>query len=506
MDLETSNIAVPPRYRDSPLTLNGTFSSQKPDATANTTEIAATAIYHMMQGFLATFPQYNPPDNSSLGVNLFAESYGGKYGPVFADVWEAENERRQNGTTPPSSSVGIHLTSLGIVNGCVDDLVQGPYYASMLVNNSYGIQALPPLQATLMNNSFYQPGGCRDLINRCRAAAAAGDPESRGTVASVNLACRSATNVCSRQLYEPYSNSGLSFYDIASSVPESFPPRFYVEYLNTASVQTAVGVPINYTDLSRRVYVGFRDSGDFEREDVVPKLARLLRAGIRVGLMYGDRDYICNWLGGEAISLAVAAAAGAPYQVAFPAAGYAPIIVNDSYIGGAVRQFANLSFSRVYQAGHFVPASQPETAFQIFARIVLGTSVSTGAAVDLAVYNTSGPANATSSLKPPPQARPTCFVRALGDTCDLEQTASLAAGEGVVINGAWYAASSDWAGARTTTPPTDTAGGSPTQTLTGLFTATSTPNDAGGSLCRGRTWRAAVLGSLTVAGVLVAGM
>ncbi len=48
--------------------------------------VAAMAIYHMMQGFLSVFPQYNPPGNGSLGVNLFSESYGGKYGPAFADT------------------------------------------------------------------------------------------------------------------------------------------------------------------------------------------------------------------------------------------------------------------------------------------------------------------------------------------------------------------------------------------------------------------------------------
>ncbi len=80
---------------DARLLLNGTFSSQSVDATPNTTEVAAAAIYHMMQGFLSTFPQYNPPGNTSLGVNLFSESYGGKYGPIFAEVWEVGERETQ---------------------------------------------------------------------------------------------------------------------------------------------------------------------------------------------------------------------------------------------------------------------------------------------------------------------------------------------------------------------------------------------------------------------------
>jgi carboxypeptidase C (cathepsin A) len=64
--------------------------------------------------------------------------------------------------------------------------------------------------------------------------------------------------------------------------------------------------------------------------------------------MYGDRDYQCNWIGGEAISLAIKSNASS----SFMKAGYANIETNSSYVGGFVRQYGNLSFSRVFQAGH----------------------------------------------------------------------------------------------------------------------------------------------------------
>ena len=32
----------------------------------------------------------------------------------------------------------------------------------------------------------------------------------------------------------------------------------------------------------------------------------LLKSGVCIGLIYGDRDYICSWLGGEAISFSIA--------------------------------------------------------------------------------------------------------------------------------------------------------------------------------------------------------
>jgi carboxypeptidase C (cathepsin A) len=65
-------------------------------------------------------------------------------------------------------------------------------------------------------------------------------------------------------------------------------------------------------------------------------------------MAYGDRDYQCNWLGGEAISKAIESKLSSEFQNA----GYADIETNEEYVGGLVRQHGNLSFSRVFQAGH----------------------------------------------------------------------------------------------------------------------------------------------------------
>jgi len=74
----------------------------------------------------------------------------------------------------------------------------------------------------------------------------------------------------------------------------------------------------------------------------------LLDAGVRVALYYGDADYICNWFGGQAISLAV----NYTHSAKFAAAGYQPFTVNGTEYG-EVRQYGNFSFLRVYEAGQF---------------------------------------------------------------------------------------------------------------------------------------------------------
>lgn len=53
---------------------HGTFASQKPLNTANTTALAAHALWHFAQTWFFEFPYYKPHDNR---ISLWAESYGG---------------------------------------------------------------------------------------------------------------------------------------------------------------------------------------------------------------------------------------------------------------------------------------------------------------------------------------------------------------------------------------------------------------------------------------------
>lgn len=124
----------------------------------------------------------------------------------------------------------------------------------------------------------------------------------------------------------------------------------------------------------------FRGIGDYPRPGWLEDLAYLLERGIKVALVYGDRDYACNWIGGEDLSLAI----DYVYTSEFHSAGYEPISVSlnasdaDPYIGGLVRQYGNLSYSRVFQAGHEVPSWQPETALAIFERALGNRDIATG--------------------------------------------------------------------------------------------------------------------------------
>ena len=107
-------------------------------------------------------------------------------------------------------------------------------------------------------------------------------------------------------------------------------------------------MPVNHTFASEGVAAAFESTGDHDRGGMLEDIAYVLENGIKVAMVYGDRDYACNWMGGEASSLSIPYV----YRDQFKQAGYAPIEVNGDYEGGRVRQYGNLSFSRVYQAGH----------------------------------------------------------------------------------------------------------------------------------------------------------
>lgn len=528
--------AQPAADRPNYLYQDGTFSLPNSNTTANTTDIAAVATWHFLQTWLAAFPQYNPGVRENVtsnlytpaeaGVNLFAESYGGKYGPVFARYFEEQNDLRANGTLASNVSLAIKLESVGIINGQIDDAIQDYYYPLFAYNNTYNEQVISQTDYLNALGMYENDGQCLDRITSCRAAMNATDPEGYGDVAATNDLCEEAQYFC-QNISTAYYSSGHSPYDIRRIMPSPDPPAAYQEYLNNASVLAAIGARVNYTESSPYVQKAFISTGDTIRGGLVRDLAWLLEQGIRVALIYGDADYICNWYGGQAVSLAVAAqdtncttprptnaidamessvpVFPACYSNAFPGAGYAEIVVNDSYVGGAVRQFGNLSFSRIYEAGHFVPYFQPETAFTVFTRIIQGADISTGDAVDLSTFGTEGPANATRTNSVPSDTpSPTCWIRSINGSCSTEDVESMLANKGMVANGIYYQDEESVSlpsssvpvgmpGSPMTTQPSSgedddgddsssgSASGDAASSLTGVFTATGTPSPTSGA-------------------------
>lgn len=83
------------------------------------------------------------------------------------------------------------------------------------------------------------------------------------------------------------------------------PQDYFADYLNLPKVQAALGSDVNYTTSNSEIYFAFQQTGDFVYDNFMEDLEQILDYGVRVSLIYGDADYICNWFGGEAVSLAV---------------------------------------------------------------------------------------------------------------------------------------------------------------------------------------------------------
>ncbi|KAG7149548.1 Carboxypeptidase S1 B like protein [Verticillium longisporum] len=356
----------------------GTYPSNNRDATSQGSRNGAISLWHFAQVWFQEFPGYHPNDDR---ISIATQSYGGRYGPALAAFFQEQNEKIRDGTLDSGEGENyiLNLDTLLLVNGCIDRKVQWPSYATMAYNNTYDIATVDEATYLGMIDAFERPGGCADQIDECQRLARLDDPENLGINANVNRVCQAAETFCSRYIRDPYiQQSGRDYYDVTQDLGE------------------------------------------------------LLDDGVKVSLMYGDRDFACNWIGGEAASLAI------PWSQsdAFADAGYAPLRTScaSPKIAGQIRQHGNLSFARVYQAGHAVPAYQPEAAYRIFMRALFNRDLATGR-VDTAVkddYSTSGPADVLGVKNEVPEQYPDyCYILDTS-TCSARQIAALRNGSAVI--------------------------------------------------------------------------
>lgn len=242
---------------------NGTFSSGLLGNTEYLTKIAARSSWHFLQGFLSVFPQYNPGIHPSSNtakpsfINLFAESYGGIYGPTFADFFEEQNERRKNGSIP-ADTLDIHLGSVGIVNGELDVVISTVAALKFAYNNTYGIKGIDISTYENAISNVNEKMGCRDLVTQCGQMAAIYDPEGFGNDNNTNIICSDAVSQCLIAA-SVVAVAQKSLYDIRMK-PEVQPSIAFSEYLNNADVLQSIGAPINFTLSSSAVYYSFNDS------------------------------------------------------------------------------------------------------------------------------------------------------------------------------------------------------------------------------------------------------
>ncbi|KAK5991499.1 Serine carboxypeptidase A [Cladobotryum mycophilum] len=377
----------------------GTYSSQNESHTVNTTAQASHALWHFAQTWFAEFPHYKPNDDR---VSIWAESYGGHYGPSAMRFFQQQNKKIDEGAIDAHY---IHLDTLGIINGYLDATIQEEAYITFPYNNTYGLQIFNESIYEEMMHNHNKPGGCKDQMKACEDALAAYDI---GAVNSGKVDVDSICNLgpCKSASNDVYLTLDHAWLDIAHPSHDPFPAPLVHGYLTQASVLEAIGSPVNFSYVSDAVANSFTATFDEVHGGFVDAVGYLLDNGIKVHMMYGDRDYACNWVGGEVASLAVKYSRSED----FARAGYAPFDTSTG-VAGFTRQVGNYSFSRVFQAGHMIPSYQPEAAYEIFMRATFDRDIPTGRLRVTDDLSTEGPLSTWHIKNDPPKVpKPRCYV------------------------------------------------------------------------------------------------
>ncbi|KAH7146206.1 Alpha/Beta hydrolase protein [Dactylonectria macrodidyma] len=396
--------------------------------TINTTAQVARQIWQISQVWFQEFPERKTTNDE---ISFWSYSYAGFFAPAAMSYFQKQNERIDNGTISDSHAKKFPLGTLGITNGCIDSKIEVLAWPEYAYNNTYDLPIISKEIYEEAKNNVTKEGGCYDLIDQCRALQINEDPEHIGNNADVNEACVAAFGFCFDNIQGAFTASTTrSPFDISVQTGIAFPRDYPSGFFNQRWVQEALGVPVNFTLVGNTILMNLLYGTGDPVVRTVADVEYLLSAGVHLALVYGDRDYRCNWLGAERVSLAM----NYSESSAFRSAGYANIETNSSYVGGMVRQNGNVSFSRVFEAGHSVTAYQPETVYRIFKRSTFGYDVATGE-VEIGANNTyssDGPSNIFDVKNKLPEAlAPMCHLYQAPHSCTEEQLVALQDGTAV---------------------------------------------------------------------------
>lgn len=319
-------------FLDQPVNVGFSYSS---DSVRNTIA-AGRDVYALLTLFFHNFPEYAEQD-----FHIAGESYAGHYIPVFTS--EILKHKDNN----------INLKSVLIGNGLTDPYTQYAYYRPMACGDGGRDSVLSESQCRSMDSSLPR---CQSLIKSCY---------NSGSVWS----CLPASIYCNNAMLGPYQRTGRNVYDIRSGCEDSgnlcYSGIGYItEYLSQKSVQDALGVEVHsYESCNFDINRNFMFAGDWMQpyHHLLPSILEELPV-----LIYaGDTDFICNWLGNEA------------WTEALDWSGHKRFVdsekkdltregVDKAY--GKVKSSGNLSFMRIFDAGHMVPMDQPEASIDFLNR------------------------------------------------------------------------------------------------------------------------------------------
>ena len=290
----------------------------------------------MLRGFLVQNPEYVNRDFFITG-----ESYAGHYIPAIA--YELLND---------SKDVELNLKGIAIGNGLTDPFAQYPAYATF----SYENDLISKEWDEVLNGGFK---ACDGLIYESQNKY---KDNMKVQIAALEFCQILADSVIGNPLHPKFN-----VYDIRE--PCGTPPLCYDfsqsdVLLNDAATQSALGVTgRKWVECDKLVHTALL--GDW-MTNLMPQVASILDdSEVQVLVYSGDKDWICNWRGGEAWTEATKWAS----KDDFNSAQYVDWNVNGE-AAGSMRQFGDLHFLKVFNAGHMVPMNQPVNALAMLKMFV----------------------------------------------------------------------------------------------------------------------------------------
>ncbi|KAI8457990.1 serine carboxypeptidase [Phakopsora pachyrhizi] len=293
---------------------------------------AAVDVYDALQIFLS-HTSFSKLSGRSFG--LWTESYGGRYGPIFLGYFLKMNAEALKNST--NTRVIIPIKSLGIGNGLIDPISQYLAYVTYAQDNPYRPNLVSGDIIEKANLQFSRPGGCKDQLNECNTKN--DDP-----------ICNRALTFCDDKMMTNMSG-GRDVYDVRSPSPPIYPPNLTV-ILNEPRLKSQIGVPINFnwSEGNDEVFGNFLTTGDGARS-TVKELEEIVNAGIRTLIYAGDADFIVNYHGVESVINNL----NTKFKDRFVKQKLEDWIV-EGQLAGKFKTVENLSYIRVLEAGHEVPA------------------------------------------------------------------------------------------------------------------------------------------------------
>ncbi|KAF2429796.1 putative carboxypeptidase S1 [Tothia fuscella] len=319
-------------YIDQPVGVGFSYGNNNVSSTAT----AGPYVWKLIQNFYASFPEYKSRD-----FGIFTESYGGHYGPGFAQHILSQNKAVAAGTVKGEK---INLTGLGINNGWINPADNYKALIDYAANNTYKKLISAQQQQSYLNT--YQTR-CVPALNRCWQSGS-------------NADCSSAMNTCKSSIESPLSRGNFDVYDVRQPRVDPFPPQTYLKYLAQPDIVSKIGAKSKYQECPNGPLRKFSSTGDDSR-NYLPVLNQVVNAGVQVLIWAGDTDWICNWMG----NLATANTVDFPGKAKFASSPLIPYTVNGKK-KGEFKAVDNLSFLNVYEAGHEAAYYQPEASLQAF--------------------------------------------------------------------------------------------------------------------------------------------